>query len=101
MLNVIVMQLPGAMYDCAILLDLFWCEWLFTLCKTMRSHRHDIGCSIREPDASPSKGHLHHVFSKVARRVQQVLMRRCDVATRSVIVSPKVCGDTPALSRRQ
>src|SRR5262245_14143953 len=95
-LNVIVMQLPRPMNHRAVLIDLLLTEWqAFT--RPMRSHRHDVGGAVGQPDAGPGERYLHHLLRKVTGRVHHVLMSCGDAATGRVIISAEVCGSaTPA-----
>jgi len=64
----------------------------------MRCDRHDVRCTIREPDAGSRVGHLHHVAGEVARRVVHPLMGGGDVAARRVVIRSEVRGDAAAPS---
>src|SRR6266508_2453452 len=101
MLNVCVMESPGAMNDLAVLRDLFRFERWSTFNKTEWRDGHDIRGPIREPDAGARKRNLHHMFRKVAGWMHHVLMRCCDITTRRVVVSSKVCGHTATARRCQ
>src|SRR5712691_2662548 len=89
MLNVIVVQLPGAINDRAILVNLILRKRC-TLRSAMRPDGHDVGRAVRQPDTGAGKRNLHHVLSKVTSRMHHVLMRGGDAATRRVVVSAKV-----------
>src|SRR5712692_260608 len=89
MLYVIVMQLPGAMNDRAILVSLI----LRKRCafrRAMRPDGHDVRRAIRQPDTGAGKRNLHHVLREIARGMPHVLMRGGDAATRRVIISAEV-----------
>src|SRR5215510_3123111 len=92
MLNVIVMQFPGAVNHRPILFDLIRAERT-AFSSAVWSNRHDISGAVAQPNTRAGKRYLHHVLSKVTRGMHHVLMRRGDAATRGVIVSAEVgCG---------
>src|SRR5688572_12211987 len=90
MLNMIEVQLPCTMDHLAVFSYLFSSQWRATFSKTMWRNRHDVGRSVRQPDAGAGEGHLHHVLRKVTRRVHHVLMCGGDAATRRVVIGPKM-----------
>src|SRR6185369_11569994 len=79
-----------------ILFDLLLRQWYAAFDKTMRRNRHDVCRTIGKPDTRACKRNLHHVFRKIAGGVQHVLVSSGDAATRSVVISAEMRGDTPS-----
>ncbi len=67
----------------------------------MRRDRHDVRRAIGKPDAGAAKRNLHHVLREVTGGMHHVLMCGGDTATRCVVVSAKMRGDTTSARRCQ
>src|SRR5258708_33091859 len=89
MLDMVVMQFPGAMNDRAIFVSLFLRQRC-ALRRAMWPDGHDVRRAVRQPEASAGKRNLHHVLRKVTSRMHHVLMRGGDATTGGVVVSAKV-----------
>src|SRR5947209_15592208 len=65
----------------------------------MRRDRHYVGRAIRKPQPCSAESYLHHVACEIASGVRHVLVRGCDVAACSVVISSKVrCNAVTARS---
>ena len=80
-----------------VLFDLRGRQRRTTFSETMRRNGHNVSRAVGKPDAGAGKRNLHHVLRKVARRVQHVLVGRCDVAAGRVVISAEVGRNATSL----
>src|SRR5881396_4283307 len=92
MLDVIVVQFPRAMDDRAVFVNLILRQ-LLSFSSAMRGDGHDVGRTIREPDAGSGKRDLHHVLREITRRMHHVLVRRGNAAASRVVVGAALPRD--------
>ena len=86
-------QLPGAVDDGAVLLDLRRRSSSAPRCG---GDGHDVRGAVGEPEAGAGVGDLHHVPGEVAGRMVHALVRRGDVAAGGVVVGAEVRGHAAA-----
>src|SRR5678816_789088 len=97
----IVMKFPRAMHHITIFVNLLCRQGLAALYKTMRCDRHNVGCAVGQPHARPCKRNLHNVLCEITGGMKHMLMSSSYIATRRVVVSAKMSGDTTTISGSQ
>ena len=90
---------PGAMDNSHVLVTFLGGER--PVGRAVRSDRHDVGRSVRQPHSCSGNRHLHHGSGEVACGMVQPLVRRGDVTGGRVIERTEVNSDDAAATRRE
>src|SRR5882724_7064988 len=98
MLDMLVVEPPGAV-DCVTIFAALGAREPLALLHPMWRRRQNVGCAVGNPDSGAGKRDLHHVFGKIAGRVEHCLVRGRDAAACRVIVSTEMSGDATARGR--